>query len=214
MRRLTPSLTILIVCLTASAVPALDCPHCGGALSAVTAVVRETPEYDLYGLEPGQLPGLTTLRYCTSCGWAGDDATAGDTPVPSAVADWLLANEPPDWTTVSIAVRAAALLESADGGDYDLGLAWLRAAWAARSAGDAALQEFAYERAYERFAAYVADHATGSRLPWARYLAGACAERLGRPGSALAHYRAAQYMGDLPALLRSLVNERLYRLEG
>ena len=92
--------------------------------------------------------------------------------------------------------------------------AWLRAARAARDAVDTPTADFAYDRAYDCFAAYVRDHSTGTRLPWARYLAGACAERLGRFGSALAHYRAAQYMGDPPDLLRELVNERLYRLEG
>lgn len=199
---------LLLITVAAAAVFALDCPNCGAEPRIIEPVALQEHEYDLYGLDPALIPGFEECRWCLVCGWAG---YSGDHfgPAPKTLLKNLGA---PSSERAAVLERAAELHQLSGGDRYTWGLARLRAAWAHRAAGDADGAERNYAAAYEHFAAYVDDHATGSILPWARYLAGACAERLGRLSSALTHYRAAQYMGDLPLLLRDLVGERLWEL--
>jgi hypothetical protein len=210
LRDFKPFWPILLLLMVAAAQAALafDCPNCGAELRIIEPVVLQEPEYDLYGLDPALIQGFEECRWCPDCGWAG---FPGDHF--GSVPETFLRNlGTPSFERAAILERAAELHQLSGGDRYTWGLARLRAAWANRAAGDADGAERNYAAAYGHFTAYVENHATGSILPWARYLAGACAERLGRLSSALTHYRAAQYMGDLPLLLREFVGDRLWDL--
>lgn len=201
-KRLLAVLTLVF----ATAVAAMSCPICGAPTRSLEPRTFEEPEYDLEGLGPEHFPGLLTCRYCLASGWAG---YPGD-PANDAVRSLLASLPPLRDDEASILQRAAQLHELVNANDYHRGLAWLRAAWAHRRAGVDKATQRAYERALEYFTTYLNDHVTGNLIPWARYLAGACAERLRRHTTALVHYRSTQYTGGAPALLRVFAAERLW----